>query len=277
MWDYSKKVVDHFLHPRNVGEIEGADAIGEAGSMACGDLLLISLKLDDKKEKIVDAKFKTFGCASAIASASALTEMLKGKTIEEAKKLTNKDIAKYLGGLPDEKMHCSVLGREALDAALESMETGTKKVKKLEGKIVCKCFGVTENEIIKAIEDNKLKTVDDVTHYTKAGGACKSCHEDIKKILEEKTGVSKEEIESVPAMTMLEKVRKIDELMERSIRPALQQDGGDIELVDVCGQEVMVKLKGACKSCPSSHKTMRMFVEKEIKKHVSPYLRVRQV
>ena len=181
MWEYTGKVKDHFLNPRNVGEVENPDGVAEVGSIACGDALKFTFKLDENK-KIKEAKFKTFGCASAIASASALTEMVKGKTLEEARNISNQDIAEYLGGLPEEKMHCSVLGQQALEKAIQSYQGAPAAEPGAE--IICECFGITDREIEKAVKENHLTTVEQVTNYTKAGGGCGNCHEKIRAIID---------------------------------------------------------------------------------------------
>ena len=115
---YNEKVLDHFTNPRNVGSIENADGVGEIGNPICGDMMTFYIKVKDNK--IDDVKFKTFGCGAAIAVSSMVSEMAKGKTLDEAMKITNKDVAAKLGGLPDNKMHCSNLGAEALHAAIEN-------------------------------------------------------------------------------------------------------------------------------------------------------------
>jgi nitrogen fixation NifU-like protein len=115
---YSEKVMDHFMNPRNVGEIENADGVGTVGNPTCGDIMQISLKIED--DIIVDAKFKTFGCGAAIASSSMATELIKGKSIEEALKISNRAVTEALGGLPRVKRHCSVLAEEALRKALDN-------------------------------------------------------------------------------------------------------------------------------------------------------------
>ncbi|MEG2005745.1 MAG: Fe-S cluster assembly protein NifU, partial [Bilophila sp.] len=174
MWEYTDTVREHFLHPRNAGELADANAIGEVGSLACGDALKLFLKIS-KNGVIEDASFQTFGCASAIASSSALTELIKGKTVDEVIKITNKDIAAYLGGLPREKMHCSVMGQEALEAALRNWRGEKALPHAPEGRLICKCFGVTDTQIRRAIQENSLKSVEEITNYTKAGGGCGDC------------------------------------------------------------------------------------------------------
>lgn len=274
MWDYTEKVKDHFLNPRNVGEIENPDGAGEVGSLACGDALRLTFKLDEKK-RIKDAKFKTFGCASAIAAASALTEMIKGMTVEEAEKLTNQDIADYLGGLPQEKMHCSVMGREALEKAIAHYKG--VPVAETEGKVVCECFGVTEPEIERVVRENNLKTIEEVTDYTKAGGGCGGCHEAIQEIIDRVRAEIKPAAMLRPKLTNIQKIKMIEETLEREIRPALRQDGGDIELVDVVGNKVMVATRGACASCAAVHLTLKDFVEAKLRELVWPELEVEEV
>ena len=187
MWNYSEKMMDHFRNPRNVGTIENPDGEATVGSLACGDALKFQFKLGPDG-KIAEAKFQTFGCASAIASSSALTEMVIGKTLEEAKQVTNQQIADYLGGLPPQKMHCSVMGREAMEAAIKNFETGEKTDKNLEDELLCTCYNVSENEVRRVITENSLTTVEEVTNFTKAGGGCGKCKVKIEKILAEING-----------------------------------------------------------------------------------------
>lgn len=276
MWEYSEKVLEHYRHPRNVGKIDDADLIGEAGSLACGDSLKLYIKLDGNVIK--DAKFQTFGCGSAVASSSVLTEMIIGKTIEEAAKITNKDIADELDGLPQEKMHCSVMGHEALEDALKKYY-GKDTIAEAEDlpqsgdKIVCTCFNVTENQIWEAIKVNGLRTVEEVTNYTKAGGACGRCRGAIKDIID--TYLKKEGVE--PVLTATQKILKISKVIEQQISPELQKDGGDIELVDVEGNVVKVKLSGMCSGCKNAAMTIKGFVESVLKDKVDSALTVEQV
>jgi len=279
MWEYTDKVFEHFKNPRNVGEVDNPDGIGDVGSLACGDALRLTFKLDEKK-RIADAKFKTFGCASAIASSSALTEMIKGKTLEEAEKITNQDIADYLGGLPEEKMHCSVMGKEALEAAIAYYRG--ESIKADHEDVVCKCFGITGEEIREIAKLNSLKTVEQVTHYTKAGGGCSTCHPEIQEILRELAEEAEREEKARAAqsgrkLTNLQKIKLIEETMDREIRPSLKQDGGDIDLVDVEGDKVYVGFRGTCSSCPSSEFTLKGYVQEKLREFVSPEIEVEEM
>ncbi|MBI5578605.1 MAG: Fe-S cluster assembly protein NifU [Deltaproteobacteria bacterium] len=274
MWEYTDKVKDHFLNPRNVGVIENADGVGEVGSIACGDALTFYFKLDEGG-RINDAKFQTFGCASAIASSSALTEMVIGKTLDEVSKITNDDIASYLGGLPKEKMHCSVMGREALEKAIACHLRQPDKI--VEGELVCECFGVTDREIERAVRENQLKTIEDVTDYTKAGGGCGKCHERIQEIIDSVLGTTRLIPIKPKVLTNIQKIRLIEESIEREINPTLNKDAGRLELVDVNGDRVTVRLGGTCAACSKSHITLKHYVESKLRELVSPELVVEEV
>ena len=277
MWNYTETVHDHFLHPHNVGPLKDANAIGEVGSLACGDALKLYLKID-KEGVIRDASFETFGCASAIASSSVLTDMVKGMSVEDALKLTNKDIVNALGGLPRQKMHCSVMGQEALEAAIRQWK-GEPPMPHAqeEGKLVCKCFGVTDAQIIRTIRENGLKTVEEITNYTKAGGACGECLDEIAEILatelKQKPLV---ELKPRPRLTNVQRMQKVLQTIDEEIRPRLSVDGGDIELVDVDGPRVGVSLRGRCSQCRASDVTIRDLVQKALREHVEPEIVVEE-
>lgn len=314
MWDYSDKVKDYFFNPKNAGLLADANAVGEVGAIACGDALKLMLKVDPATDIITEARFQTFGCGSAIASSSALTEIVIGKTLDQALALTNQDIADFLGGLPPEKMHCSVMGYEALQAAVAHYRGETWEDDHEEGALVCKCFGVDEGMIERAVRVNKLTTPEQVTFYTKAGGGCLTCFEAIEEVLARVNadmaaeglievaaayrigavdprslkgkprvnGAAKTEKPapvaisvplsltpprqsplaglvpppSAPApLTAVQRIKLIDKAIEE-LRPYLQQDGGDCELVDVEGNTVSVKLSGACIGCQMASVTI---------------------
>lgn len=274
MWKYSDKVMDHYRNPRNVGRIENADAIGEAGSLACGDSLKIYLKIKDNV--VTDAKFQTFGCGSAVASSSVLTEMVIGKTLDEVRKITNKDIADELDGLPQEKMHCSVMGHEALVDALKKYfnEDGSDDVvieEDTSSKVICTCFNVTEATIKDAILTKKLTTLEEVVNYTKAGAACGRCRGNIQAIID------KYAVKEAPSLSPAQLILKINKVIENVIAPELQKDGGDIELIDIEDNRVFVKLQGRCSMCKNSVLTIKTFVETTLRDKVDNDIEVVQV
>ena len=278
MWDYSEKVMEHYRNPKNVGEIENPTVIGEAGSLVCGDMLKLYLKINDKNV-VEDAKFQTFGCGSAVASSSILTEMIIGKTLDEVKKITNKDIANELGGLPPQKMHCSVMGQEALEDALKKLsgEKEDKQQNNNSDKIICQCFNISENLLRKEIRENNLKTVEDVTNYVKAGGACGHCKSSIAAILNEELA-SSEKQQEIAKLSPTQKILKINNVIETSIVPMLQKDGVDIEFVDYDTENniVTVKLKGRCSACKNALLTLKNLVETTLREHVDKNIQVKQ-
>lgn len=266
MWDYSDKVKEHFFSPRNSGAMDDANAVGDVGSLNCGDALRLMLKVDPDSETILDARFQTFGCGSAIASSSALTEIIKGMKLDDALKVSNQDIADYLDGLPPEKMHCSVMGREALQAAVANYRGEEWKDDHEEGALICKCFAIDAVLIEETVRANNLSSVEDVINYTKAGGGCSSCHEGIEEILvkvlaERGETFNPHAVAAQPAadkpgkLNNLQRIRRIEMVLE-SVRPQLQRDHGDIELVDVDGKTIYVNMIGACAGCQMEAMTL---------------------
>ncbi|QKQ74465.1 Fe-S cluster assembly protein NifU [Nostoc sp. TCL240-02] len=299
MWDYTDKVLELFYDPKNQGEIEETGetgvkvATGEIGSIACGDALRLHLKVEVESDKILDARFQTFGCTSAIASSSALTEMVKGLTLDEALKVSNKDIADYLGGLPEAKMHCSVMGQEALEAAIynyRGIPLATHDDDD-EGALVCSCFGISESKIRRVILENHLTDAEQVTNYVKAGGGCGSCLANIDDIIRSVqqeyaspalnnygVKVATEIVTSKErSLTNVQKIALIQKVLDEEVRPVLIADGGDVELYDVEGDRVKVVLQGACGSCSSSTATLKIAIEARLQDRVSKSLVVEAV
>ncbi|WP_373526767.1 Fe-S cluster assembly protein NifU [Nostoc sp.] len=299
MWDYTDKVLELFYDPKNQGEIEETGeagvkvATGEIGSIACGDALRLHLKVEVESDKILDARFQTFGCTSAIASSSALTEMVKGLTLDEALKVSNKDIADYLGGLPEAKMHCSVMGQEALEAAIynyRGIPLATHDDDD-EGALICSCFGISEARIRRVVLENNLTGAEEVTNYVKAGGGCGSClaniDDIIKSVQQEYASpalndygvkVATEIVTSKQrSLTNVQKIALIQKVLDEEVRPVLIADGGDVELYDVEGDRVKVVLQGACGSCSSSTATLKIAIEARLQDRVSKSLVVEAV
>jgi NifU-like protein len=280
MWDYSDKVKEHFFQPKNAKQVADANAKGDVGSLSCGDALSLTLKIEPETEVITDAGFQTFGCGSAIASSSALTEMIIGKTIEQALTITNKDIADYLDGLPPEKMHCSVMGMEALHAAIADYRGEEIDGDHEEGELICKCFAIDDLMIKRVVNTNQLTTLEEVVNYTKAGGACEACHEKIEWVLEAclkeqaQPATLEQVIEIQPAAVtgksaadkdddvatlsdkeMARRAEVVEAVLDQ-VRPGILADGGDVHLADIEDDMVFITMSGNCSSCGLSGLTI---------------------
>lgn len=311
-WEYSEKTKKIFMdavHGRpgtHLGEIEDPDGLGEHGSIVCGDALRFSFRVerhkDPLKDIIVEARYLTFGCTSAIAASEALCTLLEQRrcTPIEALKITNQDIVDFLEGLPAQKIHCSVMGAEALESAVfnwaqrRGVDLGLAGVKLTmhgedEGRIVCKCFSVSEPYLRRRIPELNLRTIPEITAALKAGGACTQCHHapgGLQDLLNEIWGGAAKtaaEPEPVPpaaaaadaaAPSTFQYMRRVEEAVDRHIRPALRADGGDLELVDIKDAQVYVRLVGACAGCPGASVTLKLMVEQMLKDKVDEHIRV---
>jgi NifU-like protein len=317
-WEYSEKTKQLFMdavHGKpgtHLGEIEDPDGVGEHGSIACGDAIRFTFRVkrhptDPTQDIITDARYLTFGCTSAIAASEALCALIeKGElTPITALKIKNADIVEYLEGLPKQKIHCSVMGAEALEAAvfnwaqkrgvdLKTLGVELSADDKNEGRIVCKCFSLTEPYIRQKIKELNLRTIPEITNAIKAGGACMSCHHvpgGLQDLLNETWGDKKDALPILnqpaflPAsLPMASKIgtplstyqysKKIEKTIEEYVRPLLQRDDGDVELVDIKDNLVYCSLSGACKGCTSANQTLQMLVEQTLKDQVDERIRV---
>ena len=313
-WNYSEKTQQLFMdavHGKpgtHLGEIEDPDGLGEHGSIACGDALRFTFAVDrhptdPTKDVITEAKYLTFGCTSAIAASEALCAIIEQGTYTpiQALKIQNQDIVAFLEGLPDQKIHCSVMGAEALEAAvfdwarkrgvdLAVLGLERREEEQEEGRLVCECFSVAEPYLKRKIKELGLRTIPDITNAIKAGGACMSCHHvpgGLQDLLDETWGVAageparapREEAEegAAPPLSPYQFAKKIEKTIDEYVRPMLQQDGGDIEIVDVKDTLIYCRLAGACAGCAGAAQTLRMMVEGTLKDNVDPRIKVIQV
>lgn len=294
----------------HLGEIENPDGMGEHGSIACGDAMRFTFRVkrhpnDPTQDIITEAKYLTFGCTSAIASSEALCDIIeKGNyTPLTALKIRNSDIVEYLDGLPEQKIHCSVMGAEALESAVFNWaQRRGVDLKKLgidihdeeteEGRMVCKCFSLTEPYIKRKIRELNLRTIPQITNAIKAGGGCSSCHHvpgGLQDLLDQVWGgqaaaasgaVQLPVLPSEPAtpeFSPYQFAKRVERVIDEHIRPSLRMDGGDVQIMDIKGTLVYCSLRGACSSCAGASQTLKMLVERSLKDQVDERIRVIEV
>ena len=311
LWDqYSKKVTDLMNNPQHQGEItqEEVDAKGhklivaDFGAESCGDAVRLYWEVDPKTDMIVNSKFKSFGCGTAIASSDMMTQLCIGKTVQEAVKITNIDVEKALRDDPDtpavppQKMHCSVMAYDVIKKAA-GMYLGVEAESFEEEIIVCECARVSLATLREVIKLNDLKTVEQVTDYTKAGGFCKSCikpggHEEREYYLVDILADVRKEMDAekmaaaadaglagnFEAMTLVQKIKAIDSVIDESVRQFLVMDGGNMEVVDIKDSgdyiDVYIRYLGACSGCASSTTGTLYAIESTLKEKLSQKIRV---
>ncbi|MEI6638112.1 MAG: iron-sulfur cluster assembly scaffold protein [Chlorobium sp.] len=187
-WAYSETLKEHFMNPKNILQGENTDdfdGVGMEGNLQCGDQMMVVIKVDKEKDIITDCQWKTYGCASAIASTSVLSEMVKGRTLDAAFHISPKEVALELGGLPDHKIHCSVLGDKALRAAINNYYTRTgqeEKVKQEQAKVICQCMNITDHDIEDAVLEG-ARTYFELQERTKCGTVCGQCKDETEVLL----------------------------------------------------------------------------------------------
>jgi NifU-like protein len=307
LWEsYSQKVNDRMLNPRHLGEITEADAsamgaklvVADWGAEVCGDAIRAFWAVEPKTNVIRDAKFRTFGCGTAIASSDMMCEMIIGKTVDEAMKITNIDVERSLrdddatAAIPPQKMHCSVMAYDVIRKA--ASEYKGVDMDSLEAEeIVCQCARVSLRTVKDVIRINDLRTVEDITRYTKAGAFCKSCirpggHESRKRYLVDILREVRAEMDRVKsrveqpvtfaALGLIQKHRAVEKVLDEKVRPNLLRDGGNLEVVDMKEAdgmtEVHINYLGACQGCPSAAVGTLSYIEDFLKEELDQNIRV---
>jgi NifU-like protein len=314
-WSYSEKTKQLFMDAiqgkpgSHLGELENPDGLGEHGSIACGDALRFTFRVqrhpsDPLQDVITEAKYLTFGCTSAIAASEALCLIIEERQVSPlaALEITNDDIVAFLEGLPDQKIHCSVMGAEALAAAvfnwaqkrgvdLDALGVDILPEETEEGRLVCKCFGLTEPYLLRKIKELGLKSIAELTAATKAGGACMTCHHQpggLQDLLDQVWGAGAS-TEPAPAfdphaaapavaepveLSPFQFMKKVEQVLDSYVRPMLQSDGGDLEIIDIKDRTVYVRLAGACSTCVGASQTLKLLVERSLKEQVDEKARV---
>jgi NifU-like protein len=308
LWEsYSSKVNDRMLNPRHLGEITEQEAtklgarlvVADWGAEVCGDAIRAFWAVDPRSNRIIEAKFKTFGCGTAIASSDMMCEMIVGKTVDEAMKITNIDVEKALrdeeatASIPPQKMHCSVMAYDVIRKAA-AIYKGVDMDSLEEEEIVCQCARVSLRTIKEVIRINNLTTVEDITRYTKAGAFCKSCirpgghearrHYLIDILREVRADMAREEnsaqveVPSFASLGLIQKHRAVEKVLDEKVRPELIKDGGNLEVIDMKNDggntEVYVRYAGACKGCPSAQAGTLDFIEEFLRKELDPNIKV---
>jgi NifU-like protein len=317
-WEYSEKTKRLFMDAvqgkpgTHLGEIEDPDGVGEHGSIVCGDAMRFTFRVkrhpsDPTKDVITDARYLTFGCTSAIAASEALCSLIEqgGFTPVQALQVQNKDIVEFLEGLPQQKVHCSVMGAEALEAAvfnwaqkrgvdLKALGVDLHTAEDDEGRIVCECLSVSEPYLRRKIKELNLRTIDEITNAVKAGGACTACHHKpggLQDLLDDTWGTADHSLHILPEESFTDTIpeslpislspyqfsKRVEKVMDEQIRPMLRHDGGDLEIIDIKDNLVYCKLSGACHGCAGATRTLKMTVEQTLKEAVDERVRVIEV
>ena len=307
LWEtYSSKVNDRMTNPRHLGEITeeraaelgGRLVVADWGAEVCGDAIRAWWVVEAKTNRILDAKFKTFGCGTAIASSDMMCELCIGHTVDEVLKITNIDVEKALrdetdkAAIPPQKMHCSVMAYDVIRKAASEYK-GVDMDSLEEEEIVCQCARVSLRTVKDVIRINDLHTVEDITRFTKAGAFCKSCirpggHESRRHYLVDILRETRAEMErqavtsaapkSFASLGLIQKHRAVEKVLDEKVRPNLLRDGGNLEVVDMKDAggvtEVYINYLGACKGCPSAEVGTLGFIEDFLKKELDPDIRV---